>query len=135
MSHAVCLERLPSSQNYDLTRVFGRVRSSDGTCSILVPWSAIVWSISASIASLRPVHGSLHFPTLLRPTSRHPCSAWSQDTNCTLCGHVMDKWGDHALACGCGGDRVTRDNLIRDVVAAPPMTGPIWALFWESLAS
>ena len=29
---------------------------------------------------------------------------WTQDTNCTLCGHVMDKWGDHTLVCGCGGD-------------------------------
>ena len=28
----------------------------------------------------------------------------------------MDRWGDRALACGCGGDRVSRHNLIRDVV-------------------
>ena len=28
----------------------------------------------------------------------------------------MDQWGDHALVCGCGGDRVTRHNLVRDVV-------------------
>ena len=28
----------------------------------------------------------------------------------------MDQWGDHALVCGCGGDRVTRHNLGRDVV-------------------
>ena len=27
----------------------------------------------------------------------------------------MDKWCDHALVCGCGCDRVTR-NLVRDVV-------------------
>ena len=40
----------------------------------------------------------------------------TQDTNCTLCGQFMDKWGDHALVCGCGGDRVTRHNLVRDVV-------------------
>ena len=40
-------------------------------------------------------------------------SIWSQDTNCTLCGQVMDKWGDHALVCSCGGDRVIRHNLIR----------------------
>ena len=25
----------------------------------------------------------------------------------------MDKWGDHALVCSCGGDRVIRHNLIR----------------------
>ena len=41
---------------------------------------------------------------------------WSQDSNCSLCGQVLDKWGDHALACGCGGDRISRHNLIRDVV-------------------
>ena len=28
----------------------------------------------------------------------------------------MDKWGDHALVCSCGGDRVIRHNMIRDVV-------------------
>ena len=94
---------------------------SAGTCSILV------WSISASIASLGPAHGSLHFPTLLRPTSQPPCSAGasavvsacpSGPTTPTahLSGHVMDEWSDHALASRCGGDRVTRDNLIRDVV-------------------
>ena len=41
---------------------------------------------------------------------------WTQETNCTLCGQVMDKWGDQALVCGCGGDRVTRHSLVRDVV-------------------
>ena len=41
---------------------------------------------------------------------------WDQDTNCSLCGQVMDKWGDHALVCSCGGDRVVRHNMIRDVV-------------------
>ena len=41
---------------------------------------------------------------------------WTQDSNCTLCGQVMDQWSDHALVCGCGGDRVTRHNLILDVV-------------------
>ena len=79
------------------------------------------------MASLGPAHGSLHFPTLLRPASQPPLfrgslrrrlrmPVWSQDTNCTLCGHVMDEWSDHALASRCGGDRVTRDNLTRDVV-------------------
>ena len=41
---------------------------------------------------------------------------WSQDSNCSLCGLILDKWRDNALACGCGGDRVSRHNLIRDVV-------------------
>ena len=28
----------------------------------------------------------------------------------------MDQWGDHGLVCGCGPDRVTRHNLVRNVV-------------------
>ena len=54
------------------------------------------------------------FKVSLRRRLRLPI--WSQDTNCTLCGQVMDKWGDHALVCSCGGDRVIRHNLVRDVV-------------------
>merc|ERR1712215_205236 len=30
-------------------------------------------------------------------------------------GTVMDKWGDHALVCACGGDRTKRHNMIRNV--------------------
>ena len=51
------------------------------------------------------------FQVSLRRRLRTP--NWSHDTNCTLCGQVVDKWG--ALVCGCGGDRVTRHNLVRDV--------------------
>ena len=40
----------------------------------------------------------------------------SLDTNCTLYGQVMDKCGDHALVCGCGGDTVTGHNFIRNAV-------------------
>ena len=29
------------------------------------------------------------------------------DTACGLCGLTMETWGDHALSCICGGDRVT----------------------------
>ena len=54
------------------------------------------------------------FRVSLRRRLRMPI--WSQDSNCSLCGQVLDKVGDHALACGCGGDRVSRHNLIRDVV-------------------
>ena len=54
------------------------------------------------------------FRVSLRRCLRMP--VWSQDTNNTLCGQVMDKWCDHAAVRGCGGARVTRHNLIRDVV-------------------
>ena len=43
---------------------------------------------------------------------------WDRDTACGLCGEVLDRWGDHALACCCGGDRVLRHNAIRDVVCS-----------------
>ena len=41
------------------------------------------------------------FKVSLRRRLRMP--VWTQDTNCSLCGQVMDKWGDHALVCSCGG--------------------------------
>ena len=33
-----------------------------------------------------------------------------------MCGEVLDRWGDHALSCCCGGDRVLRHNAVRNVV-------------------
>lgn len=36
------------------------------------------------------------------------------DEICPLCGAPMDRFGDHALVCPCGGDRVIRHNSIRD---------------------
>ena len=38
------------------------------------------------------------------------------DDFCPMCGQVMDKWGDHALTCSCGGDRTVRHNALRNVV-------------------
>ena len=57
-----------------------------------------------------------HIPAPLFRVSLLRMPIWSQDTNCPLCGQVMDQWCDHALVCGCSGDRVTRHNLVRDVV-------------------
>lgn len=33
-----------------------------------------------------------------------------------MCGEVMDQFADHALVCGCGGDRTIKHNAIRDLV-------------------
>ena len=44
--------------------------------------------------------------------------SWDRDTACSMCGEVLDRWGDHALGCCCGGDRVLRHNAIRDVVCS-----------------
>ena len=35
-----------------------------------------------------------------------------------MCGEVLDRWGDHALSCCCGGDRVLRHNAFRNVVCS-----------------
>ena len=47
---------------------------------------------------------------------------WDRDTACNMCGEVLDRWGDHALACCCGGDRVLRHNAIRDCSAVAEFT-------------
>ena len=31
---------------------------------------------------------------------------------------MSDRWGDHALSCGCGGDKILRHNAVRDVVCS-----------------
>jgi hypothetical protein len=37
---------------------------------------------------------------------------YDDDSCCPCCGLVLDKWGDHALVCQCGGDRTVRHNAI-----------------------
>ena len=60
-------------------------------------------------------------PTSLRPSLKSPCVAVSAcllGTGTPLAARVevMDTWGDHALSCCCGGDRVLRHYAIRNVV-------------------
>ena len=60
-------------------------------------------------------------PTPLRPSLKSPCVAVSScllGTGTPLAARVdvMDTWGDHALSCCCGGDRVLRHYAIRNVV-------------------
>ena len=43
---------------------------------------------------------------------------WDHDSACGMCGEVSHRWGDHALSCCCGGDRVLRHNAVRDVVCS-----------------
>ena len=56
------------------------------------------------------------FRVLLRMRLRLPIAA--SDSFCPLCDGVADRFGDHARACACGGDRVKRHNRLRSVVAA-----------------
>jgi hypothetical protein len=41
---------------------------------------------------------------------------FNADGYCPCCGGVMDRWGDHASVCMCGGDRTIRHNAVRDIV-------------------
>ena len=43
---------------------------------------------------------------------------WDHDSAYSMCGEVLDRWGDHALSCSCGGDKILRHNAIRDVVCS-----------------
>jgi len=36
--------------------------------------------------------------------------------NCPFCDNVVDRYGDHCLACSCGGDRTKRHNRVRNEV-------------------
>jgi len=38
------------------------------------------------------------------------------DLECPCCDGVLDRFGDHALVCSCGGDRTRRHNLLRNMV-------------------
>ena len=56
------------------------------------------------------------FRTALRRRLRMPI--WDSDTACGLCGEVLDRWGDHAICCSGGGDRVLRHNAVRNIVCS-----------------
>ena len=45
-----------------------------------------------------------------------PCPSGPKTRTARSADKSWTKWGDHAMVCGCGGDRVTRHNLVRDVV-------------------
>jgi hypothetical protein len=45
------------------------------------------------------------------------------DGYCPCCGGVMDRFGDHASVCLCGGDRTIRHDAVRDLVFEEAMGG------------
>ena len=49
------------------------------------------------------------------------------DEVCTFCGSPMDRFGDHALVCCCGGDRTVRHNAVRDQVYSELRAGGVAA--------
>ena len=56
------------------------------------------------------------FRVALRMRLRVPVA--STDGYCPLCDGIADRYGDHARACPCGGDRTKRHNRLRGLVAA-----------------
>ena len=55
------------------------------------------------------------FRVLLRLRLRLPIA--SSDGYCTMCDGLADRFGDHARACTCDGDRVKRHNRLRNLLA------------------
>ena len=49
-----------------------------------------------------------------------------------MCGKVLDRWGDHALCCCGGGDRVLRHNAIRNVVCSAVAEFTTVSLNWKN---
>ncbi|CAE7336972.1 unnamed protein product [Symbiodinium natans] len=56
------------------------------------------------------------FRVMVRLRLRLPVAA--SDAVCPLCDGIADKFGDHARACPCGGDRTKRHNRLRSLLAA-----------------
>lgn len=56
------------------------------------------------------------YRTMLQLRLRLP--VLGQESFCPMCDSRLDRWGDHARACMCGGDRVHRHNVLRDALAA-----------------
>ena len=46
-----------------------------------------------------------------------------EDSWCPFCAQVFDSYGDHALVCGCKGDRTIRHNRFRNVMYEEALRG------------
>ena len=114
----------------------------DHTVSKLL--AASTWTPAAHLAqtpSSRPPRPPVT-RTFHRLSSGWLCNAASArdcDAVCGLCGEVLDRWGDYALCCGGGGDRVLCHNAIPNTVCSavaeftsisPELEKPRWHLRW-----
>jgi hypothetical protein len=70
------------------------------------------WLTAPPVDDGREIDAPL-FQIALKRRLRMP--VYDQDSHCPLCGQVLDKFGDHALVCQCGGDRTVRHHAIRNV--------------------
>ena len=60
---------------------------------------------------------------------------WDGDTACGLCGEVLDRWGDHAICCSGGGDRVSVTTRSATLYALPYRNSPPCLLSWRNPVS
>ena len=75
--------------------------------------------VSGAWLTANPSSADTHVPSPLFRTAlqrRLRMPLWDHDSACSMCGEVLDRWGDHALSCG--GDKILRHNAIRDVVCS-----------------
>jgi hypothetical protein len=70
------------------------------------------WLTANPVEDGREIDAPL-FKVALKRRLRVP--VFDNDGFCPCCGGVMDRWGDHATVCACGGDRTVRHNAVRDV--------------------
>ena len=71
-----------------------------------------VWLTAPPVADDREIDTPL-FQVALRRRLRMP--VFDGDAFCPSCGLVLDRWGDHALCCQCGGHRTVRHNALRNI--------------------
>ena len=70
------------------------------------------WLTAPPAGDGREMDSSL-FQVALKRRIRVPVS--DADAFCPTCGGCLDRFGDHAVVCCCGGDRTIRHNAIRNV--------------------
>ena len=81
-----------------------------------------VWLTAPPTEDDREIDAPL-FQVALRRRLRMP--VFDRDTFCPCCGMVLDRWGDHALVCQCGGDRTVRHNALRNTCYLEACTGGV----------
>ena len=100
---ASALDSLLQSQRHDLS-----FRAHVAACSLP---GAGAWLTAHPAEDGRDMDGALFRVALKR---RLRVQVQQADTSCPCCGYCMDRFGDHALVCQCGGDRTVRHNAIRN---------------------
>ena len=72
------------------------------------------WLHALPNPNLRHQVAAPHFRIMVQRRLRAPI--FHEEFLCPFCDETIDRYGDHALTCSCGGDRTKRHNLIRNKV-------------------